>query len=509
MSVTNLGKFVYSVVVNNSVSGEMNKVDKNAKKATSSIAKMESKIRSLQSGIIGFGAAAAASFVAFNSLMSGASSFSNNISNIATRTGIATDSLQNLSNIYSNIAGISLDKAQNDLAGLADQINQIKSGFKSSEDFLRIGVGINQGSTTESVMNDLRTKLGGQSDVKATLMLQQIGLDEGFLRILRASSDEIQKLNRIPILTKAQVQNTISAGKAMDAVKKQIIGLKNVAVASLAPVVTAEFGKFFNMIDSNKDRIIGFFGNIINFTKNFAMAIGNTIGLLSDFIGWIGNTSNGMEWLAIAIGGIMLAFRPMLAAFTGLVLLADDFAVWQRGGEAAFGSIYAWIGKFSDELKPLGQTIAWVFLYSFGANTILRIATFFSSVLGATKVFSASLLTLLNPIFLGFAALGGAIYFGKKAYDKYTGNKQENAESQTTASNSNWVQSLFPNMEGETGAGKMTLAPSAQNSSSSTNNETVNNFNITGNNPEEIAKQIKEIFEEQTRMQNNSLSFNY
>jgi len=480
MAVANLGKFVYSVVVNNSVSTEMGKIDSKAGRAGRAVDSLSNKVKSLQSGIVGFGVASVAAFAGFNSVMNSGSVFANNISSIATKTGIATDSLQGLSNAYSNIASISLDKAQGDLAGLATQINEIKGGLRGSENFLRIGVGINKQSNVESVIADLRTKLAGQSDVKASLMLSQIGLDEGFLRLLRASSDEMQKLNRIPILTQQQIQNTIKAGKAMDAVKKQIIGLKNVAVATIAPIVSTEFNKFFNLIDSNKDRIVGFFTNTISFAKNFAMAIGNTIGLLSDFIGWLANTANGMEYLAIGIGAVMLAFRPMLFAFSSLVLLADDFAVWKRGGEAAFGSIYSWIGKVMSGIKSFASTVS---------NVFGSILTFISDWIN--KIVSA-----FQPIATGV----GKLFNGKVS------SENEN----TTASDSNWVQSLFPNSNNTANEGKMTFTSPTSNSNQVSNNSTItNNFNITGDNPEELANKIKDILEEQSRMKNNSMSFSY
>ena len=507
MAVANIGKFVYSVVVNNSVSTEMGKIDTKAGKAGKTIDSLGNKVKSLQSGIVGFGVASVAAFAGFNSVMNSGSVFANNISSIATKTGIATDSLQGLSNAYSNVASVSLDKAQGDLAGLATQINEIKGGLRGSENFLRIGVGINKQSNVENVIADLRTKLAGQSDVKASLMLSQIGLDEGFLKLLRASGDEMQKLNRIPILTQQQIQNTIKAGKAMDAVKKQIVGLKNVAVATIAPIVTTEFNKFFNLIDSNKDRIIDFFTNTINFAKNFAIAIGNTIGLLSDFIGWLGNTANGMEYLAIGIGAVMLAFRPMLFAFSGLVLLADDFAVWQRGGEAAFGSIYSWIEKYSEIITPFAKTIAGAFAISFGTNQLIKMATFFSGTLTLLKTFASAAMLLLNPVVLGIAAVAGIGYLGKKAYDKYIGEKEN---ENTTASDSNWVQSLFPNSNNTANEGKMTFAsPTSTSSQISNNSEITNNFNITGDNPQELANKIKDILEEQNRMKNNSMSFSY
>lgn len=545
-----LGEFTYSVAIEgDKIDTLFAKLDAMEKKSVEQTKKsmaekervtqgFKTTLDSARKSVFAFGAAFTAGFWGVDKLISSTAQYAINIQSLASQSGIATDSLQKMANAYGLASNISTDKAQADLASLAQMINEVKLGIKDPTGMMIAGIRINAETNIDAVINDIRRRTKGMSDVKANLILKQIGLGPDFLRFIRASEDELKRFHQIPILTKEQLQSTNQAAQGINMIKKQLISFKQIAIANISPQLTKSFNEIFDGIMKNKDRIIDFLGKAIVYIKDFTIAIGNTVMFGIDLIHFITQSSNGFIWMGTAIGALMLSMRPMLLLFGALVLLADDFQVWREGGLSAFGSVYEVLSKYSNILGP----IAVGFLGLISAIKILN----FIGVIKSANIFITTLKTvgllftglptlaakaavgiaaalaplLANPVFLGLVALGGGAYGVKKLVDHF--NKDDNkgidikkAEysqdlfaGRTVGTPLNPQQTFIPTTPRNQPPAMQSFTPIPRNTGGSnvTNNNT---FNIDGKDGKEIASEIEKVLEKQKKQEYDSLAFSY
>jgi hypothetical protein len=112
-------------------------------------------------------------------------------------------------------------------------------------------------------------------------------------------------------------------------------------------------------------------------------------------------------------------------------------------------------------------------------------------------MFLLPLLKIATPL-LAIAGAGIGIKTGMDSYDKYKDKQKTLGED---ASVLGWAGSLFSNDSQEQG----TSIKTNNNNNQNFKNESIFNINITGNNSQDIAQQIKDVIHQYYQEINNSI----
>ena len=406
-------------------------------------AKLSKTVQGLQKDVKELGIAFGASLYAINKIVDSTGDFGFNLDKISKKSGIAIESLQRVGNAYSSIANITTGEAQSDLGGLMERINQTRLGIADPLSLSLTGISVTNDTTLESAINDMRESLAKVSDKNAMLILNKAGISSNLLYYLRASQDEMVKMNKIPILTKAQVDNIMKMQSSFNALKKQLIGFKNVALAEISPGLQSAFNDFFELLNDNKDTIIGFLKSATTFVKDFAVAVGYAGVLIGDMTSSILGMGNSLTGLSVVLGGVLLYTRPLLALFVGIVAVLEDIQRWRLGKESAFGGLYDMFAKldsiFPGIIKWIGILAGSMMLLGKFVSPIAGIGIAFASIVPAiasvSKVLGGVLGLLVGNPLLGLAIAGGAgIGYGIKKlfFDKSNDNSTPTPQPQNS-----------------------------------------------------------------------------
>jgi len=478
------------------------------KEATSAFKKLNSSIKTVRKNVFGVGVAFSASVFAINKMVSSSGEMAFQIDAMSNAAGITAGKFQLMSNHYSNVAGISLGKAQGEIASLGEKIEQVKLGLADPMPFIMAGVNINQGSSADTVIADMQKRFNNMDSQRLGVMMKTLGLSKEFVYLIKSSEEDMLRISQIPVLSKEQINDLKEMNKSFDLIKKQMSGMKNEAMAKIAPVLNKEFLKLFDLINKNKDKIIDFLTKLVKFMSDFAIAVGNAAEFVGNMMSSILGLDNSITGLAIAMGILLLAMSPLTAMIALFVLLADDFMVWKRGGDSLFGSIYEWINKIYSLLSgnDITSTFArWTagIVGVFGAFKIasMGISGMITSITGlmlrgtvlALRQIAALMLTPPGMIMAGVAVAGYGLY---KGYQHFFGDKKQGNEgSESNAMLPKGVQST-----------QMTPIANSFFSNKSNNNtnsdksvavQNTYNVNITGEDGGDVLDKLKKYFAEQ------------
>jgi hypothetical protein len=525
-----IGSFVYEIKINShnvikhieGVDKKVEKSDKTVKKLNNSFQNIGNTVKTMSLGFLG-GA------FAMNKLISSSGAFASNLKEISMQTGLSVENVQKLSNAYSVISGVSTSKAMSDVQKLAEQINNVKMGLANPLGLQIAGVRISAKTNVESAINDMRKRVEGLDDMKASMVIEKAGLGVDFLRFLRSSKEEIENIKSIDVISQDQIDNIIKAEQSTKILKLQILSLKNIAISSIFPVLIKGFGDLAKTINMNKEGITNFMSRVILFVKDFTIAVFNAMIFLGDTIKFLGSGKTGFATL---IGLAFMLLKPIQLLRVAILAFADDYIVWKRGGEAMFGSIYNFISSISFLIKPLimgfvafGVAMKGWQLIKHLKNVTLIGGAFTGlvksvSLLGQGILFLANLalprliqalgVLAFHPAFRALMLIGGAIYGTKKLIDYFSGDNKTPTTNDMKVADSiiNTSKTGSFNYSGSDTVDYSKLIASLANKKSE--NQTItNNFTINanpGDDARDIANEVKKIIQEDLRIQNNMTS---
>lgn len=492
-----------------------NDIDSTGKK-TNKVSQFMSSLRK-DIGITSF--AFGGAVFAVSKLIESTSQASANIISLSREAGIGTTALQQMSNAYAGIANISTEQAQSDISKLGKQLQDFRMGLADPAPFAMAGVEITSKTSTSDVVSQLRNNLSKLDDAKATAILSKLNLSKDFLFLIKSSSQEIQRFSQIEVLSKEQLDNTMKMGTALRTLKLQFLALKNKAIADIAPSLTASLGEFFDLITKNKDRIVSFLGNVVNYLKDFILVITRTVRLLTTMLNAIFRTDKGFELLALAIGGVFVAISPMLRVFTLFALVFEDIQAYLEGAPSLFGEIISAIKPFIDIFSNLPNIIKKgieaisSFLGMLKENTL----NIFSN---AIENISTKIATLMSPIieFINLIKSIGNLEI-KNPFAKFT-NKFNNKEAQNQQTQTNNTSNATLGAENDklqpvlqpARQSQMTSIIKTERELTGADNsnkvfQPVYNFNVSGTNGEQIATDILGIMRKENQKNFNETAF--
>lgn len=193
--------------------------------------------------------------------------------------------------------------------------------------------GINPvGQDAEGVLEQLRNRVSGMSDTAASYLLQQMGLDQKMLHLLRMTRDDFEELGR----TIDKYRLTDDQTKDIQAmnIQLQIAGiklkyLKDRAILALMPAWTQ------------------FLASLARVTEGLETAV----KWVTDFISKSPDLQSALKGVAVALGIIFAVAHPLLALFGALYLIIDDVMAYFNGGRSLTGAFMYRLDEYISELK--------------------------------------------------------------------------------------------------------------------------------------------------------------
>lgn len=279
---------------------------------------------SLQKTISGLKVVAAA--MAIDKFISSTITATQAVTNFNAQTGLSVDILQRWQRAgsLSNVA-ISFQEVTASVQALESNLAQIRLGGGNVAPFQLLGIDV-AGRNAYQVLEQVREAIVGLDNATATNLIQQMGISPNMIQTLRLTREEFDKLGKNNFLSREQRDSVRQMGVAYKDVKTQLVALKDIVVAFVAPA----FQVLFRAVAS---------------IANTAGMLGNQLASMKGFI----------EALIPVVLSLAVAFAPVTTAVLGLLLLIEDLATYMRGGDSAFGmaveGIKSLVGGARDEVS--------------------------------------------------------------------------------------------------------------------------------------------------------------
>jgi hypothetical protein len=279
------------------------------------------------------------------------------LKNFNQQTGLSVEKLQEWQQAakLSNLT-IEAQTVAASIQSLQRNIAEIGLGRGNASPFTILGIDVS-GKDAFQVLEDVRNKIKGIDNATASVLLSDLGLDPAMLSVLRLTNEEFEKLTHNTFLSAKGREAVNSAGVAIEKLKMRFIALRDQAVARLAPQLIKLVNDFFGWINKNHQKVLGALSGFVKVFADFTNMISRAIGLLAEFAERILGVDNGIKFLGLAFGALMLSFRPFLLSLFLVLGLLEDIAVWKAGGKSAFGGLYEAIAGLVAKMKPFKEAI--------------------------------------------------------------------------------------------------------------------------------------------------------
>lgn len=307
----------------------------------------------LAGGLTAFSAAASVGTLAINSLMNATTQFANEQLKAQAIAGISTERLQGLANAYSNLSNISMSQATNELAEFAMRIERAKAGMESPLQLMLAGVNFSGKTTLDSAINDLRANLGGRSDQDIMQFLDAGNLPRDLFYFIKASREELEMLNSMPVISQEQLNDIKKAGQGFSMLKNLVGGIIKQAQANIAPFLRLEFERLFKVINMNRGKIISFIEDVTKFIGMFIVATGRALSVVAEFIGKLFNSKKGFQIMVAGIGLLLARAKPFWLLLGGIIALLEEFWAWRQDGGGPLAGFFEGATKVYDVINSI------------------------------------------------------------------------------------------------------------------------------------------------------------
>jgi hypothetical protein len=236
------------------------------------------------------------------------------------------------------------------------------------------------------VLPDLADKVAGMSKMKSTYILQQLGLDEGTIRLVqkgRKSVEELVGAMKLFAYSKKDAETAREFNSAMNLLGKGTQSVANLIFAQLTPVVTQlanEFVKFIVFLREHENFVIAFFGVLVALSLKFLAA-----------------------WLMNPVVAAIMAIIAVAALLAGII---DDLIAYMNGGGSALEDLWSIFGTGEEIAARLNA--AWEGLKATGkalwdglTEEVSRFASFFEPALKPIIGVFTSIFQLIGNIMDG------------------------------------------------------------------------------------------------------------
>jgi hypothetical protein len=280
--------------------------------------------------------------------------------------------LEELSYIAEQTGG-SQDALKSSLEGVTEALGGAAIGQGGIETFARLGISIRDANghlrDSADVLLEVGEKLNGMDPAKATMFMNQLGIDRSLVRML--TSDVSGMRQAYTEMYEAVGVDAQQAAEDSRAFVNEIKSLKTMAkmvAEGVAAIFVGQMGedvaRLRKLIQENVGKIIPVLKAIIDVVLRIGKVFfGLTARLMSwvgMIVGWFGELDEGTQTLILGVLGFAAAWKflnlafiatPLGAIITGfiaLLALIDDFMVWKQGGQ----SLIDW-GPWADDIDAV------------------------------------------------------------------------------------------------------------------------------------------------------------
>lgn len=297
--------------------------------------------------------------------------------------GLTTDALQELEHAAA-LSGVSQDELRGGLMKLTANMRAAKEGGEAqAEAFQKLGVKVTDTNgelrSSDDVLQALAEKFAGMEDgSKKTATAMEVFGRSGakLIPLLNEGSEGIEKLrNEAHDLGLVFDDVAVGAGAELDdnldRLKRSTLGLWRTAIAPLLPVVNNIVKRFLAWRLENaamiRQQIQRYIGLVINAVKGLVGMVQALYRIvvpvakamvegLQNIVSWVWELAHAIgeaKWIVLAaVAAFTIWLSPLLAiaaVIGGLLLLVEDFQVYQRGGKSLFG---IWKKTLDEWMKP-------------------------------------------------------------------------------------------------------------------------------------------------------------
>ena len=317
----------------------------------------------------------------------------------ANRLGIATDELQRLQFAAGryNVTNEALIDGLKEASLRADEF--ITTGVGGgAEAFERLGIGAEElnrvSGDTAALFELIQRRIQEVDNVAARQRIAdeifggQAG--EQFTEFLGAGREETERLGRLAdqmgaIVPEESLKNARQLGMEYNTLTSVFKGLSAQAASALLPIFQDVVDSTLAWLKANREIILQ---NISTFVRSFAMAVRGAWNVVSGIAGAIDSVvESTVGWerflrlVVIALGAmvalkvsrwvwvlagaftslkkvmLLLSRVPIIAAFTAIIFVIDDFIAWINDGESAIGSLFMSFEEFRVKIAPVVDSI--------------------------------------------------------------------------------------------------------------------------------------------------------
>jgi len=280
--------------------------------------------------------------------------------NLAAKTGLAVERLQELDYI-ANVNNSSSEAMASSIEGLSTKIGE--AAQKGSEEFSRLGISVRdangQVKSTDRVLFEIgnRFKALGLSLNEQTAFAEALGIDATLLQTMRLTSQEIsglsQKARDLGILNEKQIKDAQEYNDSLTTMNYAMKGIQSLIAVGLAPELKELTDKITKLLVENKDWII-------NGVKKTTEVLGELVALLGRVWPILAAGIGIFAALKVATLGwgaaLALVFSPVVffTAIIALLILAVDDLIAAFNGEKSL--IADWLkSAFGVDIRPILQ----------------------------------------------------------------------------------------------------------------------------------------------------------
>lgn len=300
------------------VNKTMQEAGKKNEKVTQNVGKFIKKIAAVATAVTG-------AIYALNRLTDSLVQSNQEFLNLTRTSDISLGTFQKWNNI-GRMLGVK--NAAQQIEGLNQRLFELMLTGEGARGFQLAGINP-IGQSAEGIMEQLRARVSGMSDTSASYLLKQMGLDPTMLHLLRLSKEEFEALGQTIQkyqLTPEQTRQVQAMNVQLQIAQIKLKYLKDRAVMAIMPY----FVKFIESLA----RVTEFFEKVVSAIDSFLARIPLLKGAI------------------VAIGAVILAyFYPIIAIFTALYLLIDDFMTFLEGGDSVIGHILNVIDDYINDVK--------------------------------------------------------------------------------------------------------------------------------------------------------------
>lgn len=300
------------------VNKTMQEAGKKNEKVTQNVGKFIKRIAAIATAVTG-------AIYALNRLTDSLVQSNQEFLNLTRTSDISLDTFQKWNNI-GRMLGVK--NAAQQIEGLNQRLFELMLTGEGARGFQLAGINP-IGQSAEGIMEQLRARVSGMSDTSASYLLKQMGLDPTMLHLLRLSKDEFEALGQTIQkyqLTPEQTRQVQAMNVQLQIAQIKLKYLKDRAVMAIMPY----FVKFIESLA----RVTEFFEKVVSAIDSFLARIPLLKGAI------------------VGLGAVILAyFHPIIAIFTALYLLIDDFMTFLEGGDSVIGHILNVIDDYINDVK--------------------------------------------------------------------------------------------------------------------------------------------------------------